>query len=153
MTFPKIMRGENPIPKDGTLTFNYLNSYGKAITKTLPVLTPDKILKLVKERMDRFNKSNPSARESEKSRADRKYISAHPVSILKEAFNKANNHQKMEMEMMLSKDSHYGNSTLKWVRKNEVKRQEVISDNNKPFQIKANLTGKTNNNLPLAHNY
>lgn len=114
---------------EGGITFTYMNSYGDVITETKTVLDVDGICEHVKDRMHQFHSAGPGVRESEVSRAIRKWISAHPVSLLRQAWDKLDDHGRMEMDMMLSEKSHYGISDPTWAKKHRKEREVIIGDN------------------------
>jgi len=133
MTFPKMMAGSKAQLRDGHMTFTYLNSYGDVITETKPILDCDQICEKVMDRYNQFHSAGPGVRESEMSRAIRKWISAHSGSLLRNAWNKLNEHGQMEMSMMLSQDSHYGISDPNWANAHKDDRLEIIGDNMAPL--------------------
>jgi len=133
MAFPKMMSGAKAKMSDGGMTFTYFNSYGDVITETKPVLDVDGICEHIYDRMHQFHSAGPGVRESETSRAVRKWISAHPIKLLHEAWYKLDEHGQMEMSMMLSKDSHYGISDLKWAQTHREERECIIGDNLVPL--------------------
>ncbi len=133
MTFPKMMSGAKAKISNGGMTFTYLNSYGEKIDETKPILTSFEIKQKVTDRMERFHYAGPGARESEISRAERKWISAHSEECLKKAWNLLDEHGKMEMSMLLSKDSHYGISNPDWAKKHSKERHSIIGDNEVPL--------------------
>ncbi len=133
MSFPKIHNGAKPIIKDDTLTFTYIDSYGDIITETKNILSPDQIKQRVMDRLSRFKNAGPGSRESELSRAERKYVSAHSEKILKQAWSKLDEHGQMEMSMMLDMSSHFGISDPKWAENHAGEREEIIGDNMSPL--------------------
>lgn len=131
--FPHLMNGAKAIIKDDKITFTYIDSYGSVITDTKKLLSSKEIKEKVMDRMHRFRSAGPGVRESEISRAERKYISGHPEDRLKEAWELLDEHGQMEMAMMLSMDSHYGISDPEWAKKNVEERPEIIGDNLSPL--------------------
>ncbi len=127
--FPKIHNGARPVIKEGKTIFTYITSLGDVITETKEILDPEEIKEIVMNRMYRFKEAGPGSRESEISRAERKWISAHPESILKETYELLDEHGKMEMSMMLDMNSHFGISDKKWADKNVEERKHIIGDN------------------------
>lgn len=115
------------------MTFTYLDSYGDLITETKPILSVDQICEHIMDRHQQFIDAGPGSRESEASRAIRKWISAHPIRLLKRAWSKLDEEGKMEMSMMLSKDSHHGISDPKWAKENRKSRYEIVGDNLLPL--------------------
>lgn len=106
--FPRIHNFGKVVKTDGKLTFSYIDSYGTAVEETLPELTAEQIVELVNQRMGAFEEAPPGAREGDKLRSERKYISAHDESIVRQAWEGMDEHQKMELEMMLDRSSHKG---------------------------------------------
>lgn len=133
MNFPEMMNGGKAKVSDGHLTFTYLNSFGDVITETKPVLSIDDICEHVMDRYHQFHDAGPGVRESEASRATRKWLSAHSLSILKKAFHKLDGHGQMEMEMMFSKMSHYGISDPGWAEAHKSDRTDIVGDNLLPL--------------------
>ena len=133
MSFPEMMNGAKGQMRNGKVTFTYLDSYGEVITETKNILNPREIREKVMDRMKRFHSGGPGVRESETSRAERKWVSAHPIALLKDAWDKLDNHGKMEMSMMLSRDSHHGISNPKWAKAHEKDRSNIIGDNMVPL--------------------
>lgn len=131
--FPHIMNGAKAIIRDDKLTFTYIDSYADVITETKPMLTPMEVCQKVIDRMERFKCSGPGVRESEISRAERKWISAHPEKCLKKAWDQLDEYGKMEMSMMLSMDSHHGISDPGWAKKHTDERHEIVGDNEVPL--------------------
>lgn len=108
MKFPTLANSGKAEIKGKKITFTYLDSYAKAQTETKPLLDEDEIIELVDKRKKTFYDSPAGARESDELRSDRKYIAAHPIDLLKSAFEKMDEDQKMEFDMMLSHSSHHG---------------------------------------------
>ncbi|MEE8607599.1 MAG: hypothetical protein V3S55_08345 [Nitrospiraceae bacterium] len=123
--FPRIHNSGKATKDDGELTFSYLDSYSKADVQTLPELGPEQIVEKVQERLDAFHKDQPGAREGDKLRAERKHVAAHDESILREAWELMDDHQKMELEMMLDRSSHHGISDPAWLQENEAPQESI----------------------------
>ncbi len=132
-TFPKINNGAKAHIDGKGITFTYMNSFSDVITETKPILTPSKIKQKVVDRMERFHDAGPGTRESEISRAERKWISAHPVSLLQRVWDKLDEHGRMEMSMMLSEKSHYGISDPSWAKAHKKEREAIMGDNMVPL--------------------
>lgn len=127
--FPKMLNhGKAKTVAGVLLQFSYLDSRSRGVTEIRPALRPDGIVSLVQERMDRFRKAPPGARESDRSRRERKYISAHPPQILHKAWNLMNEGQRMEFDMMLSSSSHHGISDPNWVKEHQEPTGQVLGD-------------------------
>jgi len=131
--FPHMMNSGKAIIKDDKLTFTYIDSYGEVITETKPILTPFEIKQKVVDRMERFKYAGPGVRESEISRAERKWVSAHPESCLKETWTMLDEHGQMEMAMMLDMNSHHGISDPTWAKQHAEERSEISGDNSVPL--------------------
>jgi len=131
--FPHIWNGAKATKSDGELTFTYVDSYGDVITETKPVCTVKQICRMTYDRHERFGNSGPGSRESELSRAERKWVSAHDESILREVWNQLDEDGKMEFSMMLSMDSHHGISSKEWADKHAKDKEEIIGDNMVPL--------------------
>jgi hypothetical protein len=131
--FVKPHNGAQAKVSDGELTFTYIDSYGDVITETKPILTPYEICQKVKDRMERFKMVGPGSRESEISRAERKWLAAHPVDILHAAWNKLDGHGQMEMSMMFNPDSHFGISSQSWAKQYSDYRSSIVGDNGVPL--------------------
>lgn len=133
--FPSIERHPGSAARiDGArITLSYLTSRGEPRTETLPLLSPDAIVRLVQARMDRFAHASPAARESEQSRHDRKYIAAHPDAVLHAAFGKMSDMQRMELTMMLDRRSHGGNSSPAWLAAHARPARNVVGDDGRPL--------------------
>ena len=131
--FPHIWNGAVAKRSDGKLTFTYIDSYGDVITDTKKMLRQSEIVQMTKARHERFVHAGPGSRESEISRAERTYISAHPEINLKDAWSVMDEDTQMEFSMMLSMDSHHGISDKKWADKHVTEREEIIGDNQVPL--------------------
>lgn len=116
---------------DGKVTFSWITSKGAVITQTSKLLRPEQIRDMVLTRHERFHEAGPGSRESEESRAERKYISAHPEETLREAWNLLDKEGKMEMEMMLAPAAHHGISDPQWANRHVKLRDEIIGDDKK----------------------
>ena len=143
MKFPQIHNNAEPEIAGGNISFSYLSSLGEAKTETKPMLAAKSILDLVKARYERFKSQiGKGARESEASRSERKYISAHPASVLKAAWNLSEDDLKMELMMMLDESSHSGISDPVWLQENAKPQTAVIGDDGKPLGKSQTLLGK-----------
>ena len=131
--FPDIGNQGHAEANGARLTYTYIDSYSRAKTVTRPVLTADGVLRFLEKRMKQFHDAPPGARESDATRADRKYISAQPLSVLRAAWGKMNADQKDEFRTMLDKVSYSGISDPKWAEKNERPTKEVVGDDNQPL--------------------
>ncbi len=131
--FPHIWNGAKAKCTDDKLTFTYIDSYGEVINETKPKLSAQEICDKTVERHHRFGMSGPGSRESEISRAERKWISAHDESLLREAWDLLDDDGKMEFSMMLSMDSHHGISSPKWAKQHAKDRENIIGDNQVPL--------------------
>ncbi len=131
--FPKMMNSGKAKIADKQVTFSYLDSKSEAKTVTKPLLSPDRIVTMVRGRDERFDKAGPGARESDRSRTERKYISAQPKATLILARRKMDDHLKMEFDMMLDQNSHHGISDPKWIEVYAGNFPEVIGDDGKPL--------------------
>lgn len=114
-SFPKPHNFTKAVEADGQLTFSYLDSMGIGQTETRPKLDAKGILRLVTDRMQAFRTAGLSSREGESLRRDRKYVAAHPESILRAAWDQASAAQHMELSMMLAEESHFGISDPHWL--------------------------------------
>lgn len=132
-SFPTIHNGATPYIKDGYVSFSYSTSRGKIVTERKELLDSNQIKDRVIARLERFRKAGLGSRESEHSRAERKFISTHPKDTLKEAFNSLDDHGKMEFSMMFDMNSHFGHSSLKWLSDNVERRETIIGDNDSPL--------------------
>jgi hypothetical protein len=133
--FPELPKSPQLKIEDNKVTFSYTNSFGKVITETKPILSSKEISDRVKARMDRFHKAGPAVRESETSKAERKWLSAHPENLLEDAFDLLDEHGKMEFSMMFSRDSHRPHADPNELKK-EVKESKVIlGDNEKGLNM------------------
>lgn len=131
--FPEPHNGGKASIRDDEITFTYITSFGEVITETKRLLDSGKIVNKIKDRTRRFKDAGPGSRESELSRAERKWIAAHPISILKQAWNLLDKDGKMEMSMMLDMNAHYGISDKKWAEEYVKERESIIGDNMIPL--------------------
>lgn len=131
MEFPNIHNEGKASIVGGTIAFTYLDSTLNAITVAKPLLTAIEIMAKTKERLARFKSAPPGARESDFSRTERKYISAHPKGILANAWQMMDHHTKMEFVMMLDKRSHHGISDPAWAQRHAAEVPDVIGDDRK----------------------
>lgn len=131
--FPMIHQEGKAAIENGQITFTHITSLGKVVTETKPVLTPEQIIKEAKARHERFKEAGPGSRESEESRAKRKHVSAHPESIIREAWKDMDEETRMELSMMLSMDSHYGISDPEWAKGHANKINKIQGDGGKPL--------------------
>ncbi len=134
MKFPEISRGGKPEIQGNSVRFTYLDSLSQVHTNTKPLLTPEDISRRVVARMKRFHSAGPGTRESESSRADRKWISAHPEEVLRKAWEQLDDHGKMEMVMMLDHNSHWSTSDPGWAASHAKNFQNIQGDTQKPLQ-------------------
>ncbi len=133
MKFPTIHNGAKPKRSNGKLTFTYFDSFGEPLEDTKHELTPMEICQKVKDRMERFMLAGPGVRESEISRLERKWISAHGLSTLRQAWELLDAHGKMEMQMMLDENSHFGISDPAWAKRHKKDRHAIEGDNQVPL--------------------
>lgn len=126
--FPKIHNFAKPEIRNGKITFTYITSLGKVVTETKDILESEEIAERIKDRHERFYDSGPGTRESEFSRAERKYISAHPELILRKVWSLLDKDGKVEMSMMLEMNSHMGISDPKWAKEHTEKRNTIMGD-------------------------
>ncbi len=129
MEFPAIYNSGKAQTQDGKVTFSYLDSLSRPRTETKPLMEATEVLQLIRQRMKRFKTAPPGARESARSRRERKYIAAQPEKILREAWEDADEYLRMEFSMMLSENSHHGISDPAWLKKHAGPRAEVPGDN------------------------
>ena len=127
-TFPKIHNNGKAEISGNQITFSHIDSYGIPMTETARVLSPKKIASMVSDRLARFQKAGPGSRESETSRQERKYISGHPESTIRAAWELLDDHNKMELEMMLDMSSHHGISDPAWMKTHARRRDSIIGD-------------------------
>ena len=107
-----------------TITFTYFNSHGQVITETLHIMSPKEVADRTRKRHARFMSMPPGTRESEESRRERKWISAHRLSVLRPAWAMMDSETKMEFVMMLDMNSHMGISDPEWA--SEHRSVEVV---------------------------
>lgn len=130
-TFPKMMNHGKPTLKDGKVTFSYLDSHSRPVTETKPVLEAAVIARMIQARLKRFHDAVPGARESDKSRRERKWMAAHPEGLLRKAWELLDEHGKMEASMLFSMDSHHGVSDPAWIAKHAERTIQVEGDDGK----------------------
>lgn len=131
MNFPEIHNEGKASVAGGSIAFTFLDSTLHAVTVAKPLLTAVEIVAKTKERLAQFKSAPPGARESDFSRSERKYISAHPKGILTHAWQMMNHHTKMEFVMMLDKRSHHGISDPAWAQRNAANLTKVIGNDRK----------------------
>ena len=134
MTFPAISRGGKPEISGNSVRFTYLDSLSQVHTNTKPLMAAEEIARRIEARMKRFHSAGPGSRESESSRAERKWISAHPDAVLHKAWEQLDEHGKMEMVMMLDHNSHWSTSDPQWAASHAKNFQNNQGDTQKPLQ-------------------
>lgn len=112
--FPRIHNFGQAHIEGSQMTFTYFDSHGKIMTETKYILPPSKIARRTADRHARFKSLPPGTRESEYSRKERKWISAHPIGELRKAWALMDKETKMEFEMMFDRSSHTGISDPAW---------------------------------------
>lgn len=122
-----------PVIHDGQVTYSYFDSNGRPHTETRKLLEPNKIVQMVSARMQRFESAPLGSRESELSRAERKYIAAQPVEALREAWRLMDEDVRGEFSSMMDGNSFHGISDPKWLAKYEHPHPEITGDDAKPF--------------------
>ena len=127
-TFPKIYNHGKAEISGNQITFSHIDSYGNTVTETARILVPKKIASMIYERHERFEKAGAGSRESEKSRQERKYISAHPEKTIRLAWDLLDDHGKMELEMMFDMSSHHGISDPAWMKAHARRRDSIVGD-------------------------
>lgn len=95
---------------DGTLSFNALlrqgpSSLGQEVTIESPLFRPRQLVAIVRTRLSDF-RAYPGSRESPTHAVLRKVLAAHGESRVRVARGLMTEHLRMELDMMLSKDSH-----------------------------------------------
>ena len=133
MKFPEISRGGKPEILGNSVRFTYLDSISQVHTNTKPLMAAEEIARRIEARMERFHSAGPGSRESESSRAERKLISAHPEEALRKAWALLDDHGKMEMVMMLDKNSHWSTSDPGWAAENQQRLSKIHGDDGKPL--------------------
>ena len=132
MDFPTPANSAKAVISGNRITFSYLDSYSQPQTETKPLLKPEQIVKMVKARDRRFDEQQPpGARESDTSRAERKWIVAHPPQILFDAWDLADEETKQEMATMFDPESHHGISDPAWLKTHAKGTDTMIGDNGK----------------------
>lgn len=131
--FPRIHNATRARRAEGMVTFSFFDSLGQGVTRTLPLLTPTEVIRLTEQRLDRFKSQPAGTRESEQSRAERKYVSAQPEAILRAAWEDMGPKLRMEFEMMLDMSSHFGISDPDYVEQHSTKLHAVQGDDGKPL--------------------
>lgn len=126
--FPMIHNEGKALVKDGKVTFTYFDSHGQPHTPTWAVLSPSEIIDRTRKRLARFKSMPPGTRESEESRTERKWISAHPISILRRAWDRMSEPNRMEFAMMLAMESHHGISDPKFAEEQKRRLKSVSGD-------------------------
>lgn len=131
--FPNIGNKGHAEAQGARLTYTYIDSYSRAKTVTRPVLTADGVIRLLDKRMRHFGEAPPGARESEATRADRKYIAAQPLSVLRAAWREMNEDQRKEFQNMLDKISYSGISDKGWAEQHQKPTKSIVGDDNAPL--------------------
>ena len=114
--------------KGGNVTFSYIDSFGRAHTDTKPLLTAAEIVKIAKERDERFDTAGEWSRESDETRAERKYVAAQPGATLREAWALAKGVVREELATMLDGNSHHGTSDPRWLAQNADPAPAITDD-------------------------
>ena len=96
--------------RGGTLSFNALlrqgpSSLGREVRIESPFFPARRLVAIVRARMADF-RAYPGSRESPNHAVLRKVLAAHGESRVRVARGLMNDDQEMELDMMLSKDSH-----------------------------------------------
>ena len=133
MPFPSINSKGKPVIKGNSVTFSYLTSFSQPVTETKPLLSAGQIVQKVSARLQRFHSSPPGTRESETSRAERKWIAAQPEAVLREAWDRMDGHQKMEFSMMFDPNSHFGLSDPIWAKEHAKNIPKIVGDDKIPL--------------------
>lgn len=133
--FPKMHNSGTPKinETDNTVNFWYMDSRRAAVNDTMPLLPPEAIVRLTTARLEGFKRGGPGTRESEASRAKRKWISAHPQRTLLQAWQLMDEDTRMEFVMMLDEKSHHGISDSLWLAKREAPTGLVHGDDGLPL--------------------
>lgn len=127
--FPDIHNFGKSHIEGSTITFTYFDSHGQVRTETLHLMSPREIVHRTANRHARFKSMPPGTRESEESRRERKWISAHRLSVLRPAWALMDSETKMEFVMMLDMKSHLGISNPEWAGEHRsVEVREVKGD-------------------------
>ena len=130
-TFPKMMSHGKPTVSSGQVTFTYLDSHSRPVTETKSVLEAAVIARMIKARSKRFHDAAPGARESDKSRRERKWMAAHPAGLLRKAWGLLDEPGKMEFDMAFNQNSHHGVSDQAWAAKHAERTTRVEGDDGK----------------------
>lgn len=130
---PMPLRGEEPKISNGNITIHYLDSFRRASVYTDKVMTPEQIVAAVKARAERFDRFAENPRESDSARTLRKFMSAHPVEVLRSAWDMADGEIRDEMDEMFNPASHYGNSSPDWVKANAKAQTVMMGDDGRPL--------------------
>lgn len=127
--FPHIHNFGQAHIEGSTITFTYFNSHGQVITETRHIMSPQEVVDRTVKRHARFMSMPPGTRESEESRRERKWISAHRLGVLRPAWALMDGETKMEFVMMLDMNSHMGISDPEWASEHRsVEVREVKGD-------------------------
>lgn len=97
------------------------------------ILNPQQIADRIKKREIRFDESAENSRESDESRAERKYLAAHPRGLLILARRLLGAAGKEEFDTMFDGNSHNGISDPKWVEENARNLDAVHGDDGEPL--------------------
>lgn len=100
--------GEAKSFSDGTIEYSYISTDGSIVTERNDELDAEEVVQCVQERYDRFHEAPTNARESDRSRRERKRISAQSSTTLRRAWVLMDEDLKMEYVMMMSHESHHG---------------------------------------------
>ena len=131
--FPNIGNKGHAEAQGARVTYTYIDSYSRAKTVTRPILTADGVIRLLNQRMKHFGEASPGARESEATRANRKYIAAQPLTVLRAAWREMDPDQQKEFQNMLDKISYSGISDQKWAEQNQKPTKTIIGDDETPL--------------------
>lgn len=143
-SFPNIENHGTAKIANGSVTFSYIDSWRSGVTATRPLLTPEAIVSMVKGRIARFDKIGDwGGRECDKSRYERKYISAQPIAVLRQAWAMAGADVRKEMEEMFNPASHSGISDPAWVALHTWHATDVMGDDGKPLSERPASTGNS----------
>lgn len=112
--FPRIHNFGQAHIEGTQITFSYFDSNGQLMTETKYILSPAEIASRTKQRLARFKSLPPGTRESDESRSERKWISAHPEGELRKSWALMDEDTRMEFVMMLDMNSHLGISDPAW---------------------------------------
>lgn len=126
--FPHVHNHGKAKVADGEVTYTFLDSHSRPQTVTKPLLQADRIVQMTRERLSRFKSAPPGARESKRSRKERKYVAAQPMSMLRKAFTMMSEELRMEFDMMLDMSSHHGISDTIWAHTHARPQKNVVGD-------------------------